>query len=65
MATLKNINPLGEIDLPLIGRSLAAGEEFEVSDEQAAILLMQDANYEAVNTTKTKAATAADTAQEG
>jgi hypothetical protein len=65
MATLKNINPLGEIDLPLIGRSLAAGEEFDVSDEQAAILLMQDANYEAVKTTKPKAATAADTAQEG
>ena len=62
MATLKNINPLGEIDLPLIGRSLAAGEEFDVSDEQAAILLMQDANYEAVASSKSKSTT---TAQEG
>jgi len=43
---LRNINPLGEVDLPLIGRSLAAGEEFEVSDEHAAILLEQEQNYE-------------------
>lgn len=49
MPTLKNTNPLGDVDLPLIGRSLAAGEEFEVSDEQAATLLAQAGNYEVVN----------------
>jgi hypothetical protein len=32
---LRNINPLGEVDLPLIGRSLAPGEEFEVDDKHA------------------------------
>lgn len=35
MPTLKNINPLGRVDLPLIGRSLEPGEEFEVSKELA------------------------------
>lgn len=35
MPTLRNVNPLGGVDLPLIGRSLEAGEEFEVTDEQA------------------------------
>jgi len=50
MARLKNINPLGGVDLPLINRSLAADEEFEVTDEQAAILLLQVDNYQAVST---------------
>lgn len=35
MPTLKNINPLGQVDLPLIGRALEPGEEFEVSGELA------------------------------
>lgn len=32
MATVKfkNVNPLGAVDLPLIGRTLEAGEVFEV-----------------------------------
>jgi hypothetical protein len=32
---LKNINPLGAIDLPIIGRTLVAGEEFDVPDALA------------------------------
>lgn len=35
MPTLKNTNPLGAVDLPLIGRTLQPGEEFEVTAEQA------------------------------
>lgn len=35
MPTLKNINPLGAVELPLIGRVLEAGEEFEVTAAQA------------------------------
>ena len=35
MPKLRNINPLGAVDLPLIGRTLAPGEEFEVTAEQA------------------------------
>lgn len=45
---LRNISPLGDIDLPLIGRTLIAGEEFEVTDEQGAAMLEQTGNYEAV-----------------
>lgn len=43
---LKNTNPLGEIDLPLIGKTLAPGEVFVVSDELGAALLEQVGNYE-------------------
>lgn len=46
--TLRNINPLGEVELPLVGRVLAAGEEFEVPAEVAERLLEQVGNYEAV-----------------
>ncbi|MGZ6788380.1 MAG: hypothetical protein ACXVGQ_00350 [Mycobacteriaceae bacterium] len=45
---LRNTNPLGEVDLPLIGRSLTAGEEFDISDEDGAALLEQAGNYEQV-----------------
>lgn len=45
MARLINTNPLGSVDLPLIGRTLAPGEEFEVTDAQAAALLEQVGNY--------------------
>ncbi|CAB4173528.1 hypothetical protein UFOVP1183_40 [uncultured Caudovirales phage] len=45
MPSLINTNPLGEVDLPLIGRSLARGEVFDVTDEQAAALLEQVDNY--------------------
>lgn len=45
MPSLINTNPLGEVDLPLIGRSLARGEVFDVTDEQAAGLLEQVDNY--------------------
>lgn len=43
---LKNTNPLGAVDLPLIGRSLEAGEEFEVPDDVGKELLKQAGNYE-------------------
>ena len=52
MAVLRNINPLGAVELPLIGRTLAAGEEFEVPDSIAEQLLAQVGNYEAVKSTK-------------
>lgn len=43
---LRNTNPLGDVDLPLLGRVVAAGEEFEVDDEQGKALLEQVGNYE-------------------
>lgn len=52
MPTLRNINPLGAVELPLIRRVLEAGEEFEVSDEIAEHLLEQTTNYELVTEKK-------------
>jgi hypothetical protein len=56
---LKNINPMGLVDLPLIGRQggpygdadigrgcLKPGETFDVDDDQARVLLQQTSNYE-------------------
>lgn len=45
---LRNTNPMGAVELPLIGRTLEAGEEFEVPDLQGRALLQQRGNYEAV-----------------
>ena len=53
MPTLKNINPLGDVDLPIIGRVLAAGEEFDVPADVAKQLLAQTGNYEAVKSDPT------------
>ena len=52
---LRNINPLGEVELPLIRRVLAAGEVFDVSDEDGAALLEQVGNYERATAPKEKA----------
>lgn len=58
MAILRNINPVGDIDLPVLGRTIRAGEEFEVADEIAAVLLEQVGNYEAVTKKPGKSNTA-------
>ena len=68
MATVKlrNTNPIGAVELPLIGRNLEAGEEFEVDsklagkaptyDDEGQVtdlgegLLAQVGNYELVET---------------
>lgn len=55
MAVLRNVNPLGEVELPLIGRTIAAGEEFEVPADVAETLLAQVGNYEEVKTPKKSA----------
>ena len=49
---LKNVNPLGAVDLPLIGRTLEPGEVFDVPDKVGAALLEQIGNYEAVKADK-------------
>lgn len=54
MPEIKNVNPLGEVDLPLIGRTVAAGEVFEVTGEQAKALLKQTGNYEPVKSNAKK-----------
>jgi hypothetical protein len=43
MPKFKNVSSSGDLDLPLIGRVVKAGEVFEVSSEQAALLAEQPA----------------------
>lgn len=58
---LRNVNPVGDVELPLLARVLARGEVFEVDDETGALLLEQVGNYE----TADAPAPAATDAQEG
>lgn len=46
MPQIRNVSPLGEVEIPLLGRVVGAGEVVEVTDEQAAVLLEQVGNYE-------------------
>jgi hypothetical protein len=45
---IKNVSPLGDLDLPLIGRVVAHGEVFEVSDGEAESLVGQPTNWQQV-----------------
>ncbi len=47
---IRNINPLGAVDVPLLGRIVEAGDLVEVTDEQAELLLDQPTNWEALGT---------------
>lgn len=48
MPKIKNVSPFGDLDVPLLGRVIAAGESVEVTDEQAEVLLQQPDNYQPV-----------------
>jgi hypothetical protein len=48
MPVIKNVSPLGALDIPLLRRVVEFGEEVEVKAEHAAVLLEQDI-YEAVD----------------
>jgi hypothetical protein len=56
MPKLRNVNPLGGVDVPSFGLHLAPGEEFEVDDDKAAALLAQAGNFELVDTSAPKKA---------
>jgi hypothetical protein len=45
MAKIKNISPLGDLDVPSLGITVKAGAIAEVSDEAAASLLEQTINW--------------------
>lgn len=55
---IRNINPLGRVDVPILRRQgdiagegrgcLEPGEVVDVADELAAVLLEQDTNFEVV-----------------
>jgi hypothetical protein len=42
---IKNVSPMGDLDVPLIGRVVAAGETFEVADEDGALLVDQPYHF--------------------
>lgn len=48
----KNISPQGDLDVPLIGRVVKAGEVFEVTAEQAARLEAQPDLWEPIKAVK-------------
>lgn len=43
---LRNINPIGAVDFPLLRRTIGRGEVFDVDDELGNELLQQAGNYE-------------------
>ena len=45
MAKVKNISPLGDVDVPALGLSVKAGETVEVAEDVAASLLEQTDNW--------------------
>lgn len=55
---LRNTNPLGAVELPLIGRVLEPGDVFEIDDERGNALLEQAGNYELVREPKAPSAKA-------
>jgi hypothetical protein len=48
MPKIKNVSPFGDLDVPLLGRVIEAGETVDVSDEEAEELLKQPLNYQPV-----------------
>lgn len=45
MPKIKNVSPFGDLEVPLLGQVVEHGSIVEVTDEQAAILLQQEANW--------------------
>jgi hypothetical protein len=45
----RNVNPLGAVEVPILGRVLEAGEEFEATGDVAEALLAQPYNYERID----------------
>lgn len=57
MPRLKNISPLGALDVPLLRRVVEADEIIDVTEDQARVLLQQPDNYQPTDkATKTLAA---------
>lgn len=45
MARIKNVSPFGDLEVPLLGITVAKGSIVEVTDEQAKVLLTQSDNF--------------------
>lgn len=48
MKTIRNISPLGGLEIPALGRVIEGGAEFDCPDDIAAGLLDQPTNFEEV-----------------
>jgi hypothetical protein len=46
MPKIKNVSPYGDLDVPLLGVTVARGEEVDVKAEHAKILLEQEDNWQ-------------------
>ena len=49
MPTIRNVSPVGDLDVPLLRRVVKAGEELVVTDDQADRLLAQEENFVTVS----------------
>lgn len=52
MPTIRNVSPVGDIDVPLLRRIVGAGETVDVTDDQATSLLDQPGNWKLVKSHK-------------
>ena len=48
MPTIRNVSPIGDLDVPLLRCIVRAGEEIEVTKDQADALLAQPSNWQPV-----------------
>lgn len=55
MPRIRYVGSFAAADVVLIGRSVERGEEFDATDEQAAVLLLAPDNYELVTSKPRKA----------
>lgn len=46
MPFIRNVSPIGDLDVPLLRRIVRAGEEVEVTKDQADALLAQTSNWQ-------------------
>lgn len=49
MPIIRNVSPLGDLDVPLLRQIVQAGSEVETTAEHAATLLAQSENFAAVD----------------
>lgn len=45
----KNVSPIGALDVPVLGRVIAEGEEFEVREDLVPLFAAQVGNFKPVN----------------
>lgn len=55
MPRIRYVGAFDQADVVLVGLTVARGEEFDATDEQAAVLLLAPDNYELVTTKPRKA----------